>query len=41
MLLTNLNVCSLDIVEYNPLLDVDLKCKEKYEEILEVIKEAI
>lgn len=41
MLLTNLNVCSLDIVEYNPLLDTDLKCKEKYEEILEVIKEAI
>ena len=41
MLLTNLNVCSLDIVEYNPLLDTDLKCKEKYEEILEVLKEAI
>lgn len=41
MLLTNLNVCSLDIVEYNPLLDTDLKCKEKYEEILGVIKEAI
>lgn len=34
LLLTNLNVCSMDIVEYNPLLDKDDKCKNKIEEIL-------
>jgi len=34
LLLTNLNVCSMDIVEYNPLLDKDEKCKNKIEDIL-------
>lgn len=34
LLLSNLNVCSMDIVEYNPLLDKDEKCKNKIEEIL-------
>lgn len=37
MLLTNLNVCSMDIVEYNPLLDKDYSCKNKIDEILKVI----
>ena len=39
LLLSNLNVVSMDIVEYNPTLDKDLKCKEKIEELLEIIKE--
>lgn len=34
LLLINLNVSSMDIVEYNPLLDKDLKCKEKIKDIL-------
>jgi len=34
LLLSNLNVCSMDIVEYNPLLDKDEKCKNKIEDIL-------
>ena len=38
LLLSNLNVCSMDIVEYNPLLDKEGKCKEKVEEILLEIK---
>ena len=41
LLLSNLNVCSMDIVEYNPLLDKEEKCKEKVEEILVEIKEAL
>lgn len=41
LLLKNLNVCSMDIVEYNPLLDNDGKCKEKVVEILEEIKGGI
>lgn len=41
MLITDLNVCSMDIVEYNPLLDVDNKCKKKYEEILLEIKNSL
>lgn len=40
LLLENLNVVSMDIVEYNPLLDTDLKCKSKIEEILLTIKES-
>lgn len=39
MLLNNLNVVSMDVVEYNPLLDTDLKCKEKIKEILQIINE--
>jgi len=41
LLLENLNVCSMDIVEYNPLLDEEEKCKEKVEDILAEIKEAL
>ena len=41
LLLSNLNVCSMDIVEYNPLLDKEEKCKEKVKEILLEIKEGI
>ena len=37
-ILNNFNICSMDIVEYNPLLDEDGKCKEKIEEILLDIK---
>lgn len=33
-LVSNLEVSSMDIVEYNPLLDKDEKCKKKIEEIL-------
>lgn len=40
LLLNNLNVVSMDIVEYNPLLDEDFKCKEKVGEILSIIKES-
>lgn len=39
LLLINLNVVSMDIVEYNPTLDKDLKCIEKVEDILLTIKE--
>ena len=39
LLLKELNVCSIDFVEYNPLLDEDKKCKEKIEELLKVIRE--
>lgn len=41
LLLTNLNVSSMDIVEYNPLLDKDEKCKNKIEEILNEINGGI
>lgn len=41
LLLINLNVSSMDIVEYNPLLDKDLKCKEKIKDILIEIKGGI
>lgn len=41
LLISNLNVCSIDIVEYNPLLDEDGKCIEKAEEILLEIKESM
>lgn len=37
-ILKSFNVCSMDIVEYNPLLDNDGKCKKKVEEILLDIK---
>ena len=38
LLFSNLNVCGMDIVEYNPLLDKEVKCKEKVEEILLELK---
>ena len=38
-LLQNLNVCSMDLVEYNPLLDTNLECKKKIEDILLNIKQ--
>lgn len=41
LLLSNLNVCSMDIVEYNPLLDEDGKCREKVEDILLEIKDSL
>ena len=41
LLISNLNVCSMDIVEYNPLLDEDGKCKKIVEEILLEIKEGM
>lgn len=37
-LLLNFNVCSMDIVEYNPLLDKDKSCKKKAREIFVDIK---
>lgn len=41
LLISNLNVCSMDIVEYNPLLDEDGKCKVIAEEILEEINNSL
>lgn len=41
LLISNLNVCSMDIVEYNPLLDEDGKCKEKIEELLLEVKSSL
>lgn len=38
LLLNELNICSMDFVEYNPLLDEDKQCKVKIEELLKVIK---
>lgn len=40
-LLENINICSMDIVEYNPLIDKNYECREKFKTILEKIKEAI
>ena len=40
LLIKNLNIVSMDIVEYNPILDEDGKCKEKIEELLLAIKES-
>lgn len=37
-ILNNFNICSMDIVEYNPLLDPDGECKKKIENILLDIK---
>lgn len=39
-ILNNFNVCSMDIVEYNPLLDCDGECKKKVEDILLAIRNA-
>ena len=36
-LLKNLNLCSVDLVEYNPLLDKDSTCLKKIEELFEII----
>ena len=41
LLISNLNVSSMDIVEYNPLLDEDGKCKEKIEELLLEVKSSL
>ncbi|MBQ1813008.1 MAG: arginase family protein [Bacilli bacterium] len=41
LLLNNFNVCSIDMVEYNPLLDTDFKCREKVDEILNIIKNSL
>lgn len=38
-LLESFNICSMDIVEYNPLLDTNLQCKKKIEDILLDIKQ--
>lgn len=37
LLFDKFNVCSMDMVEYNPLLDKDFKCREKIEDILYII----
>ncbi|MBQ6282804.1 MAG: arginase family protein [Bacilli bacterium] len=41
LLLSNFNVCSIDMVEYNPLLDTDFKCREKVDKILNIIKNSL
>lgn len=41
MLFLNLNIVSMDIVEYNPLLDKDYNCKKKVEEIILEIKRSM
>lgn len=41
LLISNLNVSSMDIVEYNPLLDEDGKCKDKIEELLLEVKSSL
>lgn len=41
LLISNLNVSSMDIVEYNPLLDEDGKCLEKIEELLLEVKSSL
>ncbi len=40
-LLTKLNVCSIDFVEYNPLLDKDKKDLKKVEETLKLVDKYI
>ena len=41
LLFENLNITSMDIVEYNPLLDKDLNCKKKIEILVNTIKNSI
>ena len=41
LLLNKFNVCSMDMVEYNPLLDENYECKEKVDELLNIIKESL
>lgn len=41
LLISNLNVSSMDIVEYNPLLDENGKCLEKVEELLLEVKSSL
>ena len=41
LLISNLNVTSMDIVEYNPLLDEESKCLEKVEELLLEVKSSL
>lgn len=38
LLLSKFNVCSIDMVEYNPLLDNNFECRKKIEELLNIIK---
>ena len=41
LLLKEVDVCSMDLVEYNPLLDTDLKCKDKIKDILLDINDSL
>lgn len=41
LLFEKLNIVSMDIVEYNPLLDKDLSCKKKIEILVDTIKNSI
>ena len=41
LLFEKLNIVSMDIVEYNPLLDKDLECKKKIEILVDTIKNSI
>ena len=40
-LLKNFKFCSMDFVEYNPLLDIDGKCKKKAELLFNIIKKNV
>lgn len=41
LLLKKLNITSMDIVEYNPLLDKNFECKKKIEILVDTIKKSI
>lgn len=41
LLFEKLNIVSMDIVEYNPLLDKDLECKKKIEILVDTVKNSI
>lgn len=41
LLFEKLNITSMDIVEYNPLLDKDLSCKKKIEILVDTVKNSI
>lgn len=41
LLFEKLNIVSMDIVEYNPLLDKDLSCKKKIEILVDTVKNSI
>ena len=41
LLLNKFNICSMDMVEYNPLLDADFECREKIDKILNIVKQGL
>lgn len=41
LLINRFNICSIDMVEYNPLLDTDFQCRKKIDEIFNIIRQGL